>query len=101
MGVNKMTVNKTEILDKIPVHLPHVLSRIENGKAVIFDDSTGEPFLLNETGSLIWSLCNGKVSVRAVISELTSLYEGNSSQMETEIIDFISLLSHKGIITLS
>ncbi|MBI5376617.1 MAG: PqqD family protein [Candidatus Schekmanbacteria bacterium] len=96
-----MTVDKTDILDKIPVHAPHILSRIENGKAVIFDDTNGEPSLLNETGSLIWSLCNGNLSVRAVISEMAHLYEGNSSQMETEIIDFISLLSYKGIITLS
>lgn len=92
---------KKEISEKIPVRQDNILSRAENGKAVIFDDTAGEPYLLNETGAAVWQLCNGELSVKEIAEEVVRQFDGDSSLIKKEVIAFIEKLSDKKIITLT
>jgi len=87
--------------EKIPVPKDNILSREENGKTVIFDDSLGEPYLLNETGTIIWQLCDGKLKVKEIAEELCQNFEGDSSTIENEVIAFIENLAEKKIVSLT
>ncbi len=92
---------KNKISEKIPVPRDNILSRTEKGKAVIFDDKEGEPYLLNETGTLIWQLCDGMLSVREITEETVKQFEGDSAVIEKEVIAFIENLAEKKIVSLT
>ncbi|RMF92189.1 MAG: PqqD family protein [Candidatus Schekmanbacteria bacterium] len=91
---------KTKLLERVPVPSEKILSRIENAKAVIFDDSVGEPYLLNETGTLIWQLCDGNLKIKEIIEILCQQFEDDPSRIEKEVLDFIDKLKEKKIISL-
>lgn len=55
-------------------------SLIENGIA------------LNETGTFIWKLCNGKTTVREIISALINKYEVDKRTAEKDVSALIKLL---------
>jgi len=76
---------KSQFLNKKPLRLWEWLeykkgSLIENGIA------------LNETGTFIWKLCDGKTTVNEIISALTDKYKINKRTAERDVLVLIKLL---------
>jgi len=49
--------------DRRPVRAPAALWRVIDGCAVIFHEETGRAFVLNETATRIWEMCDGDVTL--------------------------------------
>ena len=76
----------------------NVSCRSIQGFAYILVESTSEFFCLNETGSYIWSLINGKNSVSKIVESVIDEYEGEASEIEIEVVIFIQELDRQNMI---
>jgi hypothetical protein len=52
---------------------------------------------LNETGALIWNLCDGSRSVSEIILLLSTHYPESSAQIELDVINLINRLIDQNI----
>lgn len=74
----------------------NVLWREEEGNTVLFDEENGEPYLLNETGTRIWELCNEDVTVGEILSLLPLEFEGERTTIQKEALELIyDLVDHR------
>jgi len=84
--------------NRIPVIPPHILWRIDDGKAVLFDEVNGEPYLLNETGTTIWLQCVAQQPVREMIHWLQAEYDAPASVIEKDVITILAEFRKKGVL---
>lgn len=91
-------------LDKIPVPVSGVVGRVLENKdpgkteAVIVLPDKGQVKVLNEVGTRIWSLIDGKRSVSDIIGIIVKEYEVDYKIAETDVISFLKDLNNKGVI---
>jgi hypothetical protein len=78
----------------------NVLWREEDGNTVLFDEEKGEPYLLNETGSRIWELCNDDVTLGEILSLLPQEFEGDTAVIQKQAMDLIQDLVEKKLLEL-
>jgi hypothetical protein len=65
-------------------------------------DMEDELFTLNETGKAIWGKLDGKKSLKAVASELSSEYQAPLGEIEKDVIGLITeLLKRKMLVEAS
>lgn len=94
-------------LDKIPVLKPGVVGRVlENQdpsktEAVIVLPDKGQVKVLNEVGTRIWSLIDGKRKISDIIQVIIQEYQVNPKNAENDTFVFLSELEKKGIIEIS
>ena len=55
-----------ERTDHRPVRTPAALWRVVDGCAVIFHEETGRAFVLNDTATRVWEMCDGHASIGAL-----------------------------------
>ena len=53
---------------------------------------------LDEIGSYVWSLCDGRNSVRAIIQELSKRYRLHRKEAEVSVVAYLRLLAKKRLI---
>lgn len=90
-----MDTNKIVILES-----GYLLERIDN-EITVYHPTLATSLYLNETGALIWELCDGLRPISEVIDLLLEIYPENSDQIGNEVIDLISSLLDNNIATLS
>lgn len=79
-------------LGSIYVPSEDVVAREVQGEFIIIPITSGiadledEIFTLNETGRAIWDKLDGKKSLRNVIDELASEFEGPDSEVEKDVL---------------
>lgn len=80
------------------IHLKedYLLERID-GEASVYHPTLTTAVYLNETGALIWELCDGKRSVADIIDTLCDHYPESSAQIEIDVKALISQLTERGI----
>lgn len=78
-----MNINKV-------IHLndDYFIERID-GKITVYHPTLTTSVCLNETGALIWELCNGERSVADIISIMSEIYPESAEQIETEVKDVV------------
>jgi len=73
----------------------YFIERID-GEITVYHPTLTTSVYLNETGALIWELCNGERSVADIISILSELYPESAEQIETDVKEIvIKLVEHK------
>lgn len=77
----------------------YFLEKIDN-EITVYHPSLTTSLYLNETGALIWELCDGKRTVTDVIDILLELYPESQSQIQDDVTDIISRLVENNIATL-
>jgi hypothetical protein len=55
-------------------------------------------YTLNEIGTLIWQLIDGKKSVSQIIESIYSAYEVTREEAEEDAVDFLKSLEEAGLI---
>ena len=75
-----------------------VLWREEKDCVVLFNEESGEPYLLNEIGTSIWKLCAQRKKCGEIVSAMVELYEGSSEQISKETKKFLSDLKNEGFL---
>ena len=67
-------------------------------EAVLVLPEKGEVKVLNEVGTLIWSLADGHHSVRQMVDIICATYDVSQDEAEADTLTFLAELQHKGII---
>jgi hypothetical protein len=79
-------------LNQVVVLAPdYFLERMGN-EITVYHPSLTTSLYLNETGALIWELCDGRRSIADIVDILTALYPESSSSIETDVTGIISRL---------
>ncbi len=80
---------------------PNILWRKEDENTVLFNEDDGEPYVLNETGSRIWELCNEEVPVHEILALLPQEFDGEAAVIQQEARNLINELVEKKLLMLS
>lgn len=71
--------------------------RIIDDNAMILSPEEGTLHSLNEVGSRIWELADGKMNIEEIISTICNEYEIEEDVAEREICEFVRELCNKGL----
>ena len=86
-----MDISKVVVLEP-----DYFLEKIDN-EITVYHPSLTTSLYLNETGALIWELCDGKRTVTDVIDILLTLYPESRSQIHDDVTGIISRLVDNNI----
>ena len=76
----------------------NILWRQENDQIVIFNENSGDPFLLDKVGSTIWGLCSEGKRVSEIIDNLNEKYDGTVRKIAKDTMKFINHLEKDNLI---
>lgn len=85
-------------MDMIFSHSSDVVSREIDGSLIIVPLTSGvgdmedDLFSMNETGTEIWNMLDGKKTVREVVEALTRQYRAEPSEIEQDVAGIVSEL---------
>jgi len=85
-------------VNMVPVPNPEVVGRIVDNEAVLVLPGKGEVKVLNEVGSLIWSLVDGRRSIKEIATQINAEYKVSQPEAENDALAFIQQLMDKGIV---
>jgi hypothetical protein len=88
-------------LDMIPIPNPAVVGRLLKDEAVLVLPARGQVKVLNEVGARIWSLIDGKRTVREIIATIVAEYAVNTEDALHDMEIYLTQLVDREIITLS
>ena len=77
-----------------------VVCKDMDGKSVLLDLKSGGYYTLNEMGSFVWSLLEGKATPARIAQAVTESYEIDPETAEKDISDLISSLRKEGLVLL-
>lgn len=86
MDVNKIVELKNDFL----------IERID-GEITVYHPTLTTAVYLNETGALIWELCDGKRTILDIIGALSEQYPESRAQIETDVKTLITQLIERDI----
>ncbi|MCI5165453.1 MAG: PqqD family protein [Candidatus Electrothrix sp. GM3_4] len=86
-----MKMSHNDIKKKIILEPDYLLERIDNEVAVYHPTLTTSLYL-NETGGLIWELCDGQRSTVDIIEILGEIYQESQQQIAGDVMKIIALL---------
>ena len=86
MDVNKIVELKKDFL----------IERID-GEITVYHPTLTTAVYLNETGALIWELCDGKRTILDIIGALSEQYPESRAQIETDVKTLITQLIERDI----
>jgi len=84
-------------LESRPVPTAGVLVQEMNGTRLLLDPETGNYFTLDEIGSRVWTLCDGREAV-AIADELSAEYDAPSSQIRDDVLELLRELASERLI---
>jgi Coenzyme PQQ synthesis protein D (PqqD) len=77
----------------------YLLEKMDN-EITVYHPTLATSLYLNETGALIWELCDGVRSISEMIDILIDLYPDNSEQIADDVRALIQRLLEKNIAVL-
>lgn len=69
-----------------------------DGALILMDIETGLYFEFDAIASCIWGGVTGTVLVSDLIADIASQYDGDVSQIQTDVLEFLAFLAEKGMI---
>jgi hypothetical protein len=87
-------------LDSYPAPQVNVQGRRLENEAVLVLPDKGEVKVLNDVGARIWSLADGRLTVRDIVATICAEYQVTPAEAEADTMAFIAELEAKGIVTI-
>jgi len=82
-----------------PVIPERILWRVDEGRAVLFDEEEGSPYLLNRTATRIWEGIHQGKEVETLVRELASAYPAvPTEQIRAETLELLQALWERGLL---
>ncbi len=85
----------------VPVRASGCASRAVGEETLLFAESGDELHTLNEVGSFIWGVIDGKRSLGAIVDSVCETYEVGRAIAEEDVARFMEELVAKGILSLA
>lgn len=82
----------------IPAKSDLSVARIVNGEAVVVEPKNGLVNVINEIGTSIWELIDGKLTVREIAGHIAGEYEVTHNRALADTIEFLLDLNEKGLV---
>jgi len=84
--------------DKKPRRAAGIASRKIGEETVLVSPKTGKVFVLNQTGSLIWGMCDGERSVDELATHLAAEFGVLREQAGTDVLELIEELAKRNLV---
>jgi hypothetical protein len=84
--------------DSIPVHVDGLSVRELGDTIIIINENGDELHSLDELGSFIWKVIDGRSSIQDILNKLTGEYEVERLRAKEDLNKFLTLLSEKKLI---
>ena len=94
-----MEISPDDLKKKIILAPDYLLERIDNEYTVYHPTLTVSVYL-NETGGLIWELCNGQRSTADITALLTEIYPESREHIVADVLNIIISLKENNIVRL-
>lgn len=91
-----MKMSHNERKKKILLEPDYLLERIDN-EVTVYHPTLTTSLYLNETGGLIWELCDGQRSTEDIIKILGEIYQENRQQIAEDVMNIITRLVDNNI----
>lgn len=85
--------------DSVPQHNPRVAARVVEGHALVVVLDQRQIHRLDEVGSRIWELCDGR-SVGAICDQIISEFKVTREEALADALNFIQELHSVGAVTI-
>lgn len=89
-----------DTLECYPLCEETIVGKIVDGEAVLVLPQEGLVKVLNEVGARIWDLSDGSNSVKDIAGIICKEYEVESSQAESDVVEFVEVMAKNGMIEL-
>jgi hypothetical protein len=80
---------------------PGIVSTIMDSEMVLLNVDTGEYFVLNKVGALIWDLLENSLKGSEIVGAITDKFEVTAERAESDYQAFLSELQEKGLVSVS
>ena len=90
-----------KLTERYPVLHPQVISRTVEGEAVIVLPESGQVGVLNEVGTRVWELADGRHSLEEIVAVIAEEFEVTSEQARQDVDAFVQELVEKEMLILS
>ena len=89
--MNRTENEHPESLDAgfIPRSRDTVVATEAEGEGILYDDATGGMQRLNPTATLIWSYCDGSLTITEIAAELAAAYNGDAAVIEGDVLQVV------------
>ena len=87
-------------LDSCPVPKASVQGRRLEKEAVLVYPDTGDVIVINDVGAEIWSLADGRRTVRDIVAAVRAKCAMTSAEAEADALAFIADLQAKRVLTI-
>ena len=88
-------------ITSIPVRNPDIIGKLADDEAVLVMPQKGQVKVINEVGTVIWELIDGKRNIGQIVEEIISQFDVDPVSAETDTLNFISELHKREIIFFS
>jgi hypothetical protein len=86
--------------DKYPDKSPLTAARLMDGEAVVVVPQDNEVKILNEVGSRIWELLDGRRDINRICSIISSEFVVSYDEAVEDIVEFINELCEKKMVVM-
>ena len=66
---------------------------------VVYDSRTGQSYVLNHTGSIIWFLCDGTHTIDELAQEITATFGVSITHAQQDVASLVHELTRSGLIS--
>lgn len=87
-------------LDSCPIPRASVQGRRLENEAVLVYPDKGDVIVINDVGAEIWSLADGRRTVRDIVAAVRAKYAMMPVEAEADALAFIADLQAKGVLTI-
>jgi pyrroloquinoline quinone biosynthesis protein D len=88
-----------DVLDVRPLRHPGVQSRSMVGGTTLVGPGEGAPpHDLNEVAARIWSLCDGRLTVREIAAAIVGEFEVDGETARRDVAEFVSEMLEDGLL---
>lgn len=77
---------------------PDIRFRVIDREAVVLRQNAAQALVLNEVGARILQLLDGKITLAAVIDQLTEEFEADPTEIAGDCYEFVESLTEHGIV---
>lgn len=93
-----MTTFKPTLIDLIPIPSPHIETEVIGNEVLLYHPQQTRAVYLNATAALVWGLCDGKRTVREMVSLIGREYSESRDSLMGDVLITLNELQESGIL---